>query len=60
MATWTTHERLETCLTGAPDRPVTMSSMLAFEQRADASHAGIHRSAGLQSQRLFTMTEVPD
>lgn len=60
MATWTTHEQLETCLTGAPDRPVTMLSMLVFDQAADAPHAGIHRSVGFESQRLFTMTEVPE
>lgn len=41
MATWPTHEQLETFLAGPPDRPVVMLNMLTFKQEADATHAGM-------------------
>lgn len=41
MATWPTHEQLETFLAGPPDRPVVMLNMLTFKKEADASHAGM-------------------
>ena len=40
MATWPTHEQLETFLAGPPDQPVVMLNMLTFKQQADPSHAG--------------------
>jgi uncharacterized protein (DUF1330 family) len=40
MATWPTHEQLETFLAGPPDQPVVMLNMLTFKQDAGASHAG--------------------
>lgn len=40
MATWPTHEQLETFLAGPPDEPIVMLNMLTFKQQADASHAG--------------------
>lgn len=40
MATWPTHEQLETFLAGPPDRPVVMLNMLTFKHHADESHAG--------------------
>lgn len=41
MATWPTHEQLETFLAGPPDQPVVMLNMLTFKKEADASHAGL-------------------
>ena len=35
MATWPTHEQLETFLAGPPDRPVVMLNMLTFKKEAD-------------------------
>lgn len=40
MATWPTHEQLETFLAGPPDQPVVMLNMLTFKQQADPSHPG--------------------
>lgn len=41
MATWPTHEQLETFLAGPADQPVVMLNMLSFKRSADPSHDGL-------------------
>ena len=54
MATWPTHEQLETFLAGPADEPVVMLNMLTFKRDADPSHEGMTgREAVLQYSRAM-------
>jgi hypothetical protein len=60
MATWPTHEQLETFLAGPPDQPVVMLNMLTFKKEADASHAGLsgHEAVMQYSRAMRTFVEA--